>query len=313
MQLLVASGPGATTDISARLVGRYLGKHIPGNPNIVVQNMPGAGGVVAANHLYNVAKPNGLTIAAMSRANYIEQMVGRPEVKTDFRKLSWLGSFNKSPMMVACRSDTEYKTIAAVRAAKTPPRFGQSGTGSISYVFANLMEKILDVKIKNVTGFKSGRDTDLGLERGEIDCRATSDITVIREPWTRWVKENYVTFVVQQGPDKSHLLPPVPTIAELARPEAKPYLTLMNVMLAYTEFDRPFAAPPGVPKDRLLILRESLARMLRDADFAADAKKLLDWDGTTSLSGEELQKKMITTISQPPEIIKQVKEILAES
>ena len=186
IQLLVASGPGATTDISARLVGRYLGKHIPGNPGIVVQNMPGAGGIVAANHLFNVAKPDGLTIAAMSRANYIEQMVGRPEVKTDFRKLSWIGSFNKSPMMAACRSDTEYKSIAAIRAAKTPPRFGQSGTGSISYVFANLMEKILDLKIKNVTGFKSGRDTDLGLERGEIDCRATSDITVIREPWTRW-------------------------------------------------------------------------------------------------------------------------------
>ena len=154
MQLLVASGPGATTDISARLVGRYLGKHIPGNPNIIVQNMPGAGGVVAANHLYNVAKSDGLTIAAISRANYIEQMVGRSEVKTDFRKLSWIGSFNKSPMMVACRSDTEYKTVAAIRAAKTPPRFGQSGTGSISYVFANLMERILDLKVKNVTGFQ---------------------------------------------------------------------------------------------------------------------------------------------------------------
>lgn len=313
IQLLVASGPGATTDISARLVGRYLGKHIPGNPNIVVQNMPGAGGVVAANHLYNVAKPDGLTIAAMSRANYIEQMVGRPEVKTDFRKLSWIGSFNKSPMMVACRTDTEYKTIAAIRAAKTPPRFGQSGTGSISYVFANLMEKILDLRIKNVTGFKSGRDTDLGLERGEIDCRATSDITVIREPWSRWVKENYVTFLVQQGPDKSPLLPPAPTVAELARPEAKPYLNLMNVMLAYTEFDRPFAAPPGVPKERLQILRESFARMLKDAEFAADAKKLLDWDGTTSLSGEQLQKKLIDTVTQPPEVLKQVREILAES
>ena len=291
VQLLVASGPGATTDISARLVGRYLGKHIPGNPSIVVQNMPGAGGVVAANHLYNVAKPDGLTIAAMSRANYIEQIVGRPEVKTDFRKLSWIGSFNKSPMMVACRSDTEYKSIAAVRAAKTAPRFGQSGTGSISYVFANLMERILELKVKNVTGFKSGRDTDLGLERGEIDCRATSDITVIREPWTRWVKENYVTFLVQQGPDKSPLLPPVPTIVELARPEAKPYVNLMNVMLAYTEFDRPFAAPPGVAPDRLQTLRESFARTLKDPDFAADAKKLLDWDGATWLSGEQLQKK----------------------
>ena len=313
IQLLVASGPGATTDISARLVGRYLGKHIPGNPGIVVQNMPGAGGVVAANHLYNVAKPDGLTIAAMSRANYIEQMVGRPEVKTDFRKLSWIGSFNKSPMMAACRSDTEYKSIAAMRAAKTPPRFGQSGTGSISYVFANLMEKILDLKIKNVTGFKSGRDTDLGLERGEIDCRATSDITVIRAPWNRWVKENYVAFVVQQGPDKSSLLPPVPTVAELARPEAKPYLDLMNIMLAYTEFDRPFAAPPGVPQERLHMLRESFERRLKDGDFAAEAKKLLDWDGATYLSGEQLQKRIVGTVTQPPEVIRRVKEILAES
>lgn len=313
IQMLVASGPGATTDISARLVGRYFGKHIPGNPTIIVQNMPGAGGVVAANHLFNVAKPDGLTIGAMSRANYIEQIVGRPEVKTDFRKLNWIGSFNKSPMMVACRSDTEYKTVAAVRAAKTPPRFGQSGTGSISYVFANLMEKILDLKVKNVTGFKSGRDTDLGLERGEIDCRATSDITVIREPWTRWVKENYVTFLLQQGPEKSPLLPPVPTLAELARPEGKPYLTLMNVMLAYTEFDRPFAAPPGVAKDRLQVLRESFARMLKDTEFAADARKLLDWDGATWLSGEQLQKKMIDTITQPVDVVERVKAILADS
>ena len=313
IQLLVASGPGATTDISARLVARYLGKHIPGNPGIVVRNMSGGGGLITANYLFNVAKPDGLTIAAMNRANYVEQMVGRPEVKADFRKFSWIGSFNKSPMMVACRSDTEYKSIAAIRTAKTPPRFGQSGTGSISYVFANLIERILDLKIKNVTGFQSGRETDMGLERGEVDCRATSDITVIRAPWNRWVKENYVTFVVQQGPEKSALLPPVATVAELARPEAKPYLALMNVMLAYTEFDRPFAAPPGVPKERLQILRESFERMLKDSDFAAEAKKLLDWDGTTSLSGEELRKKIEATVTQPPDVIKRVKEVLAES
>jgi tripartite-type tricarboxylate transporter receptor subunit TctC len=313
IQLFVSSGPGATTDISARLVGRYLGKHIPGNPNIIVQNMPGGGGLVGANYLFNVAKPDGLTLGAISRANYIEQMVGRPEVKTDFRKLGWVGSFNKAPMMVACRSDTEYKSVAAIRAAKTPPRFGQSGTGSISYVFGNLIERILDFRVKNVTGFQSGRETDLGLERGEVDCRATSDITVIREPWNRWVKEKYVTFIVQQGPEKSALLPPVPTVAELARPEGKPYLTLMDVMLAYTEFDRPFAAPPGVPKERLQILRDGFERMLKDGEFAAEAKKLLDWDGATYLSGEQLQKKMIATITQPPEVIKRIKEILAES
>jgi tripartite-type tricarboxylate transporter receptor subunit TctC len=313
IQLLVSSGPGATTDISARLVGRYLGKHIPGNPGIIVQNMPGGGGLVGANYLYNVAKPDGLTILAVSRANYLDQMVGRPEVKSDFRKFNWIGSFNKAPMMAACRSDSPYKSIAAIRAAKVPPRFGQSGTGSISYVFGSLIEKILDLKIKNVTGFQSGRETDLGLERGEVDCRATSDITVIRAPWNRWVKENFVTFVIQQGPEKSALLPPVPTVAELASPESKPLVNLMDIMLAYTEFDRPFAAPPVLPKERLQILRESFERMLKDGEFAAEAKKLLDWDGKTYLSGEQLQRKLEVTITQPPDVIKRVKEVLEES
>jgi tripartite-type tricarboxylate transporter receptor subunit TctC len=313
IQMIVSSGPGATTDISARLVGRYLGKHIPGTPAIIVQNMPGGGGLVAANHVFNIAKPDGLTILAVSRANYLEQMVGRAEVRADFRKFSWIGSFNRAPMMVACRTDTPYKSVAAMRAASVPPRFGQSGTGSISYVFANLIEKILDLKIKNVTGFKSGRETDLGMERGEVDCRATSDITVIRSPWSQWVKDNFVTFVLQQGPEKSRLLPPVPTVFELAPPEAKQTLSLMNIMLAYTEFDRPYAAPPAVPKERLQILRESFERMLKDTDFVAEAKKLVDWDGQTFLSGEELQKKIDVTVTQPPDVIKRVKEILEES
>lgn len=310
IQFLVSSGPGATTDITARLVARYLGKHIPGRPGIVVQNMPGGGGLVGANYLYNVSKPDGLTILAVSRANYLDQMVGRPEVKADFRKFSWIGSFNKAPMMVACRSDTPYRSVGAIRAAKVPPRFGQSGTGSISYVFANLIEKTLDLKLKNVTGFQSGRDTDLGMERGEVDCRATSDITVIRAPWNLWVKENFVTFVLQQGPQKSALLPPVPTVAELAAPEAKPYLNLMNVMLAFTDFDRPFAAPPGVPKERLQILREGFERMLKDSEFAAEGRRLLDWDGTTYLSGEQLHRKIEATVTQPPDVLKRVKEVL---
>jgi tripartite-type tricarboxylate transporter receptor subunit TctC len=313
IQMIVASGPGASTDIGARMVGRYLGKHIPGHPNVIVQNMPGAGGLVAANYIYNIVKPDGLTLVAVTRSNYLDQMVGKPEVKFDFRKFAWIGSFNKAPMMVACRTDTPYKSIAAMRSAKVPPRFGQSGTGSISYVFANLMSKALDVKIKNVLGFGSGREIDLGMERGEADCRATSDITVIRPPWNRWVKENFVTFVLQQGPEKSRLLPPVPTVAELAAPSAKDYVDLMEVMLAYTEFDRPYAAPPAIPRDRLQILRESFERMLKDADFIADAKKQLDWDGSFFLSGPELQKKIEVTVSQPPEVIKRVKEVLEES
>jgi tripartite-type tricarboxylate transporter receptor subunit TctC len=299
--------------LGARLVGRFIGKHVPGSPNVIVQNMPGAGGLVAANHIYNLAKPDGLTLIAVTRSNYLDQMVGKPEVRFDFRKFGWIGSFNKSPMMVACRSDTPYKSIAAMRAAKTPPRFGQAGTGSISYVFANLISKALDVRIKNVLGFGSGREIDLGMERGEADCRATSDVTVIRAPWDRWIKDNFVTFVLQQGPQKSRLLPPVPTVAELASPQAKPFVSLMDVMLAYTEFDRPYAAPPGLAGERLQTLRESFEKMLRDPEFVAEAKKLLDWDGATFLNGQDLQKKIEETVTQPPEIIKRIKEVLEET
>jgi tripartite-type tricarboxylate transporter receptor subunit TctC len=242
----------------------------------------------------------------------MEQIIGRPEVKADFRKLSWLGSFNKTPMMIACRADTPYKTIDAIKAAKTPPRFGQSGTGSISYVFGRLVEAIFDVKFKNVTGFKSARETDLGMERGEVDCRASSDLTVIREPWNRWVKEKYVTFILQQGPEKSDLIPPVPTVYELAPPESKSTVDLMGVMLAFTEFDRPFASPPAVPKDRLQILRDAFVKMLKDKDFSAEGRKLLDWDGISYMTGEQLQRKIEMTMDQPPAVIKRIKEILTE-
>jgi len=116
IHLIISTSPGGATDIAGRLVARYLGKYIPGHPDIIVQNMPGAGGIVSANYLFNIAKPDGLTILAVHRANYLEQMVGRPEVKLDFRKLSWIGSFNRAPMMIACRKDTPHTSIEGMRA-----------------------------------------------------------------------------------------------------------------------------------------------------------------------------------------------------
>ena len=310
VHLIITSGTGGTVDNSGRLVGRHLGRHIPGNPTIVAQNMPGAGGIIGANYIYNIAKPDGLTIAIMSRANYLEQMVGKPEVRFDFRKFSWLGSINRAPMMMACRTDTGYTSIDSIRAAKNPPRFAEgSATGSIGAAFNNLVAEIFNLKIKEVTGYGSGREQDLSIERGETDCRSSSDITIVRSPWPGWIEKGFIAFVVQQGPNKSRLLSEkVPTIYELAPPGAKPVLNLMDVMLAFTEFDRPFAAPPGVPRDRLQTLREGFEKMIDDANFSAEAKKLVDWDGSY-LSGEQLRRKIEQTVTQPPEVIKRIKEI----
>jgi len=222
INLIVSTSPGGATDIAGRLVSRYLGKYIPGHPNILAQNMAGAGGIVSANYLYNVAKPDGLTILAVNRANYLEQIVGRPEVKLDFRKLNWIGSFNRAPMMITCRKDSGLTTIEALRAAKNPPRFGEGGTGSISYVFSNLMGEIFDFKVRHVTGYGSAREIDLGIERGEADCRATTDIALVRPPWPTWAQQGFMVFVVQQGPTKSGLLPQsTPTVYDLAPPAAK--------------------------------------------------------------------------------------------
>jgi len=310
IQLIVAFAPGGVTDNSARLVGRYLGKHIPGNPVMIVQNMPGASGIIAANYLYGVAKPDGLTIAALGRGNYLEQMVGMPEVRFDFRKFAWIGSFNNAPMMLACRADSGLSSVEKIRAAPKPPRIAQGGSGSISFIFSSLVEEALNIKFQNVMGYKSGRDIDLAVERGEADCRASSDITVLRTPWPEWLEKRFMNFIVQQGPQKSRVLPPdLPTVYELAGPQAKPVLNLMDIMLAYTEFDRPFAAPPAIAPEPLRILREAFTKMLADPGFSAEAKKLVDWDGS-SMDGEQLQKRIERAVTQPPEVIKKIKEIL---
>lgn len=143
IQLIVAFAPGGVTDNSARLVGRYLGKHIPGNPNLIVQNMPGGGGIISANFIYGIAKRDGLTIGSLGRANYLEQMVGRPEVRFDFRRFDWVGSFNNAPMMLACRADSGLTNVEKIRAAPRPPRMAQGGSGSISFIFASLVEEAL--------------------------------------------------------------------------------------------------------------------------------------------------------------------------
>jgi len=172
----------------------------------------------------------------------------------------------------------------------------------------------LDFKVKHVTGYGSAREIDLGLERGEVDCRATSDITLVRSPWPTWAQQGYVSFLVQQGPVKSRLLPQtVPTVYELAPASAKSSLNLMDIMVAYTDFDRPFATGPGVPRQTVELLRQGFEKMLTDVNFVSEAKKLLDWDGASFLSGADLQKRIEKTVTQPPEVINRIKQILKES
>jgi tripartite-type tricarboxylate transporter receptor subunit TctC len=172
ISIIVGTKAGDVYDLYPRLLAEYMPKHIPGNPNIIVQNGPGAASLIAANQVYNVAKPDGLTIGAIYPALYFDQLIKKPEAKYDWGKFLWIGSPVKSNHLLYMRADTPYKSIDDVRKATTAPKCGATGIASTGYYFPKLIEEVLGAKFDIVSGYVSGQDIDLAVERGELQCRA---------------------------------------------------------------------------------------------------------------------------------------------
>ena len=198
---LVAGTPaGSVYDLYARMVAQFIPKHIPGTPNVIVQNMPGVASMVAANYIYGVAKPDGLTIGSIQPALYFDQLVGRKEVQFDWQKFTWIGNTTVSHHLLYMRSDTPYKTIEDIRKAAVPPKCGAEGTASSAYYLPKLLEETIGAKFNVVTGYNSGTDVDLAVERGEVQCRAfTIAAFFAREPFHTWRKKGFVRVIVQTG------------------------------------------------------------------------------------------------------------------
>jgi tripartite-type tricarboxylate transporter receptor subunit TctC len=308
--VVVGSAPGGLYDLWARLFARTMGKYIPGTPNMLVQNMPGAGSIVAANYLYGVAKPDGLTIGMFQTHLYLMQMVGQSEIKFDVRKFNWLGSQEKGQMMLYIRADSPYKSIDDVIKAKEPPKCGGSGTADQTALFTRLLEDTVGAKFVRVLGYKGGAEVDLAMERGEVICRATR-ITVhfSREPFLSWDKKGFDRHLVQAGRKRDPRLPDVPTIYELMDQykTAEVGRRFADVLLAGDELGRPMVAPPGVPADRVKILRDAYSMALKDSDLIAEVKKSrLDMEPST---GEEIQAIFNNLMTQPREVIERVKRL----
>ena len=193
-----------------------MGKYIPGNPTMLVQNMPGGGSMIAANYLYGIAKPDGLTFGMFQTHMYLEQMIGRPEVKYDVRKFNWLGSQEKGQMMLYIRADSPYKSIDDIIKSNDPPKCGGSGSADQTALLTRLIEETVGGKFHRILGYKSGSEVDLAMERGEVVCRATR-ITVhfSREPFLSWEKKGFDRHLLQAGKKRDSRLPDVPTIYEL--------------------------------------------------------------------------------------------------
>ncbi|MGH7827521.1 MAG: Bug family tripartite tricarboxylate transporter substrate binding protein [Candidatus Binatia bacterium] len=312
IRVIVGTPAGNLYDLWARLIASHMQKYIPGNPDFIVQNMPGAGHVVAANHLYSVAKPDGLTlIGSIIPSLYLNQLVGRKEIQYDWAKFSWIGSPARGASQMYMRADSPYKTIEDVRTAKEAPKCGATGvTGPDSYL-PKLLQETTGAKFTIVTGYPGGTDIDLGVERGEIQCRAfTIEAFFGREPYHTWRKKGFVRNLFQTGKQRDSRLPDTPTVFELMDRYKTPDAgrRLATVLLTAGDMGRPMMGPPGVPPDRLKILRDAYAKTMKDEQLVAAVKKRrYEFD---PVDGEGLQALAREVTSQPPEIIERLKKVL---
>ena len=248
--MVVASTTGGGYDLWARLTARYMVKYIPGNPSIVVQNMPGAGNIIGANYVYSVAKPDGLTLGAVNPALYFDQLVGRSEVKFDWAKFNWIGSPEKNDIVHYIRADTPFKTIDDLRNAKEPQKCGSTGTGSTGHYIPRLLEETLGIKTQIVSGYPGAPDIELAIERGEVFCWSPLLATYFgREPYRRWHKSGYVRVMVQTGAKRDPRLKDTPTLNELMQQykSPEPARRLAKVILTAATLGRPIGTAPGVP------------------------------------------------------------------
>jgi tripartite-type tricarboxylate transporter receptor subunit TctC len=311
IRIVVGLPAGDAYDIYARMLANYMGKHIPGNPTLMVQNMPGASSMITANYVYNVAKPDGLTFGSILPSLYFDQLLGRKEVKFDWRKYTWLGSFESSNNLIYMRADTPYKTIHDVTKATEPPKCGSTGTGSPSYFLVKLLNEAIGTKFTVVTGYQGGQEIDLAVERGEAVCRGFTVTTFFaREPFHSWRKRGFVRVLVQTGKKRDSRLADVPTVNELLDEYkvAEPIRRLAGLALASGDFGRPIVATPGIPTERVKLLREAFAKTLRDPELLAEAKKKnLEIDPT---SGEELEGLAKDVISANGDAVERLDKLL---
>src|SRR5918993_21523 len=312
IRIVVGFTPGGFYDRWARLVARYIPRYIPGNPEIIVQNMPGASSVIAANYVYNVAKGDGLTILAPINSLYLDQIVERKEVQFDVRRFDWIGTQEKTPIMLYMRSDAPYKSIADIIKAAEPPRCGSTGTASTGYILAKVLDETLKAKITTVSGYQGGSEIDIAVERGEIQCRGM-DIPPHfgREPFDTWHKKGFDRHILQGGPKRDPRLADTPTLFELMDQHKTPEQArrLARIILAVGEFGRPTVAAPGTPPQRVKLLRDAYSQAMKDPDLMSEAKKgRMDMDPST---GEELQNLIKEIMEQPREVLDRVKKVLA--
>jgi len=311
IRIVIGSTPGGFYDRWGRLLARHMPKYISGQPEIVAQNMPGAGSVIASNHVFNVAKPDGLTLVMPLNSVYVDQLVGRKEVQFDLRKFHWIGSPAVESVIMYMRADAPFRSVADIVKAKEAPKCGSTGTASSDYILSKVLEETVGAKFNTVLGYPGGSEIDLAVEKGEVVCRAHSTSAHYgREPFDSWHRKNFDRHIVQTSEKRDSRAADVPTLLEIFDQYKVPANSrrFAHIVLAAGDFGRPIMTTPGTPAERVKILREALSKTLNDRDVLAEAKKArMEVEPT---SGEKLESLAKEIFDSPPEVLERVKKML---
>lgn len=268
--VVIAFSAGGGYDLYARLLARYMGKYIPGNPTIVPQNMPGAGTLKAAKYLYEIAPKDGTVFGIFSRSMPLGPILGLAGADFDSRKFTWLGSMAKDVTLCVTSDASGIKTWDD--ALKNDFTVGGEGKSSDPDIFANVIKNVFHAKAKLVTGYPGTADIILAVQRGELSGFCGTSYSTVVGRWNDQLQRGDLHIIAQGGLEKDPALPNVPNMLDLASDQHQK--TLMRMILAPQAMARPFTAPPGIPADRAKVLRDAFAAALKDPELLAEAQKL---------------------------------------
>lgn len=270
IRFIVRTTVGGDYDQYTRLLARFMGKYIPGNPSMVVVNMPGGGGITAANYMAQVAPRDGTVIGIVSQGLAVDQALSSsPQLKADLKEFNWIANVVYSNQLLVVWHTSPTKTIDDAK--KRVTTIGTTGAGSASVQYPAFYNNVLGTKFKIVFGYPGGQHIDLAMERGEVEGRGTNPYSGWMASKPTWIPEKKIIPLIQAGLEKEPALPDVPLIVD--QPVREQDRALLRFMANSSTVGRPLATTPGVPAERVVALRAAFAKTIRDPEFIATAKK----------------------------------------
>jgi len=303
ISIMVGFSPGGSSSLYAQALGRHMGRYLPGAPNFIVQHVPGAGGLVLANNIYNTVTRDGLAFAITGRTAAIEPLLGNANAKFDGRRFGWIGTANVEYTTCTMWHTARVKTLAD--AMTTEAIVGGSGADATEVVFPKAANKLVGTKFKIVMGYPGSTELLLAMERGETEGFCGIGWTFLKLRKGDWLREKKVNILYQMSLEKHPELPDVPAIIDYAKtPEDR---KVFEFLFAPQEMGRPFFTPPGVPADRLAALRRAFALTLKDPAFLADADKL--GVEVQHVGGEAIDALLARVYASPKAVIDRAKSV----